>query len=71
MFSQQSLRFVGSRKYCEYVCVSLSLCVCVYTVLYVCVARRCMTDLKYSPIICSGMSKPRDGEERGEGVRDR
>lgn len=45
-----------------WVCVCLS--VCVYTVLYVCVARRCMTDLKYS-IICSGMSKPRDGEERG------
>lgn len=53
MFSQQSLWFVGSNKYCE--CVSL--CVCMLYCMW-CVARRCMTDLKYSPIICSGMSGP-------------
>ena len=33
MFSQQPLRFVGSSKYCENVCVSL---VCVYASLCMC-----------------------------------
>lgn len=35
-----------------------------YAALYECVARRCMTDLSYSPLIFSGMSSP-EMERRG------
>lgn len=43
------------------VCTSCAVSVCVRA------ARRCVTDLKYSPIICRGMWSPE--MERGEGQR--